>query len=215
MQERITVYPADVVLFEGILVFYPQIVREMFHMKLFVDTDSDVRLSRRGMYDMLHAPNSRYCHGLMIISGCSCSSARHEPRERSGADSHTVHNICQTCLWRVLPACKCDFPLLIFFFVLHLRHVLNFPCQTKKYADVIIPRGVDNMGECFCKHSWPQRTSSGMNGFFTGDLCLISGHQPHRAAHPGHTKWRHLQMAAGLPQRADFEAGHHRAKWPA
>lgn len=50
MEERITVYPADVVLFEGILVFYPQIVREMFHMKLFVDTDSDVRLSRRGTY---------------------------------------------------------------------------------------------------------------------------------------------------------------------
>uniref|UniRef100_H2VCF0 uridine/cytidine kinase n=1 Tax=Takifugu rubripes TaxID=31033 RepID=H2VCF0_TAKRU len=52
MEERITVYPADVVLFEGILVFYPQIVREMFHMKLFVDTDSDVRLSRRVLRDM-------------------------------------------------------------------------------------------------------------------------------------------------------------------
>lgn len=49
MEERITFYPADVVLFEGILVFYPQKVRDMFHMKLFVDTDSDVRLSRRGI----------------------------------------------------------------------------------------------------------------------------------------------------------------------
>ncbi len=49
LEDRITVYPADVVLFEGILVFYPQIVRDMFHMKLFVDTDSDVRLSRRGI----------------------------------------------------------------------------------------------------------------------------------------------------------------------
>ncbi|XP_038820755.1 uridine-cytidine kinase 1-like isoform X2 [Salvelinus namaycush] len=47
LQDRITVYPADVVLFEGILVFYSQEVRDMFHMKLFVDTDSDVRLSRR------------------------------------------------------------------------------------------------------------------------------------------------------------------------
>lgn len=52
-EERITVYPADVVLFEGILVFYPQKVRDMFHMKLFVDTDSDVRLSRRGIGDSL------------------------------------------------------------------------------------------------------------------------------------------------------------------
>lgn len=49
LDDRITVYPADVVLFEGILVFYPQKVRDMFHMKLFVDTDSDVRLSRRGI----------------------------------------------------------------------------------------------------------------------------------------------------------------------
>lgn len=49
LEDRITVYPADVVLFEGILVFYTQKVRDMFHMKLFVDTDSDVRLSRRGM----------------------------------------------------------------------------------------------------------------------------------------------------------------------
>ncbi|KAA8584418.1 hypothetical protein FQN60_008203 [Etheostoma spectabile] len=47
LEDRITVYPADVVLFEGILVFYPQKVRDMFQMKLFVDTDSDVRLSRR------------------------------------------------------------------------------------------------------------------------------------------------------------------------
>lgn len=48
LEKKITFYPADVVLFEGILVFYPQKVRDMFHMKLFVDTDSDVRLSRRG-----------------------------------------------------------------------------------------------------------------------------------------------------------------------
>ncbi|XP_057707573.1 uridine-cytidine kinase 1 isoform X2 [Corythoichthys intestinalis] len=52
LAERMTVYPADVVLLEGILVFYLQKVRDMFHMKLFVDTDSDVRLSRRVLRDM-------------------------------------------------------------------------------------------------------------------------------------------------------------------
>ena len=41
-------YPADVVLFEGILMFYSQEIRDLFHMKLFVDTDADTRLSRRG-----------------------------------------------------------------------------------------------------------------------------------------------------------------------
>ena len=43
-----TIYPADVLLFEGILVFYFPEIREVFHMKLFVDTDADTRLSRRG-----------------------------------------------------------------------------------------------------------------------------------------------------------------------
>ena len=46
----ITIYPADVVLFEGILVFYFPAIRDLFHMKLFVDTDSDTRLARRGKF---------------------------------------------------------------------------------------------------------------------------------------------------------------------
>lgn len=46
--EFVTIYPADVLLFEGILVFYFPEVRDIFHMKLFVDTDADTRLSRRG-----------------------------------------------------------------------------------------------------------------------------------------------------------------------
>lgn len=47
--EFVTVYPADVVLFEGILMFYSQEIRDLFQMKLFVDTDPDTRLSRRGV----------------------------------------------------------------------------------------------------------------------------------------------------------------------
>lgn len=45
--KRITIFPADVILFEGILTFYFPQVRDLFHMKLFVDTDSDTRLARR------------------------------------------------------------------------------------------------------------------------------------------------------------------------
>ncbi|XP_045878186.1 uridine-cytidine kinase 1 isoform X2 [Meles meles] len=52
LAETTVVYPADVVLFEGILVFYSQEVRDMFHLRLFVDTDSDVRLSRRVLRDV-------------------------------------------------------------------------------------------------------------------------------------------------------------------
>lgn len=47
-ENLMTIYPADVVLFEGILVFYFPAIRDLFHMKLFVDTDSDTRLARRG-----------------------------------------------------------------------------------------------------------------------------------------------------------------------
>ena len=44
----VTIHPADVVLLEGILVLYDAPVRDLMHMKLFVDTDSDTRLARRG-----------------------------------------------------------------------------------------------------------------------------------------------------------------------
>ena len=38
---------ADVVIIEGILVLHMQPVRQMLNMKVFVDTDDDVRLARR------------------------------------------------------------------------------------------------------------------------------------------------------------------------
>ena len=41
-----TIYPSDVVLVEGILVFYYVKMRNMFDLKLFVDTDADTRLAR-------------------------------------------------------------------------------------------------------------------------------------------------------------------------
>lgn len=50
--EFITVYPADVVLFEGILAFYFPEIRNLFDMKLFVDTDPDTRLSKRVIRDV-------------------------------------------------------------------------------------------------------------------------------------------------------------------
>lgn len=108
LEEKITFYPADVVLFEGILVFYPQKVRDMFHMKLFVDTDSDVRLSRRGTDIDLYFTCPQVSPQTIIVNifACPHSPARHEPRPRPGADSLTVHNVCQTGFWGVLPACK-------------------------------------------------------------------------------------------------------------
>ncbi|XP_005990701.1 uridine-cytidine kinase 1 [Latimeria chalumnae] len=95
LPEMMTVYPADVVLFEGILIFYMQEIRDMFHLKLFVDTDSDVRLSRRVLRDM-----------------------------KRGRELEQILTQYTTF---VKPAFE------------------EFCLPTKKYADVIIPRGVDNM----------------------------------------------------------------------
>ncbi|XP_009475354.1 PREDICTED: uridine-cytidine kinase 1 [Nipponia nippon] len=95
LAETTVVYPADVVLFEGILVFYNQDIRDMFHLRLFVDTDSDVRLSRRVLRDM-----------------------------KRGRDLEQILSQYTTF---VKPAFE------------------EFCLPTKKYADVIIPRGVDNM----------------------------------------------------------------------
>jgi len=93
--EWVTIYPADVLLFEGILVFYFAEIRDFFHMKLFVDTDADTRLSRRVLRDI---------------------------RER-GRDLEQVLTQYTTL---VKPAFE------------------EFCLPTKKFADVIIPRGADN-----------------------------------------------------------------------
>ncbi|XP_056379574.1 uridine-cytidine kinase 2 [Hyla sarda] len=95
-EESVTVYPADVILFEGILAFYVQDIRDMFQMKLFVDTDADTRLSRRVLRDI----NER------------------------GRD---LEQVLSQYIKFVKPAFE------------------EFCLPTKKYADVIIPRGADNL----------------------------------------------------------------------
>ncbi|XP_066547908.1 uridine-cytidine kinase 2-A isoform X2 [Amia ocellicauda] len=95
-EESVTVYPADVVLFEGILMFYSQEIRDLFQMKLFVDTDADTRLSRRVLRDI----------------------------SERGRD---LEQVLTQYITFVKPAFE------------------EFCLPTKKYADVIIPRGADNL----------------------------------------------------------------------
>lgn len=49
-----TVHPTPIVLVEGILVFVDAALRERLDMKLFVDTDADIRIFRRVRRDMEH-----------------------------------------------------------------------------------------------------------------------------------------------------------------
>lgn len=41
---------ADVVIVEGILNFYSAALRDLYNLKIFVDTDADTRLVRRSTY---------------------------------------------------------------------------------------------------------------------------------------------------------------------
>ncbi|XP_029469949.1 uridine-cytidine kinase 1 [Rhinatrema bivittatum] len=126
LAETTMVYPADVLLFEGILVFYNQEIRDMFQLKLFVDTDSDVRLSRRVLRDM-----------------------------RRGRDLEQILTQYTTF---VKPAFE------------------EFCLPTKKYADVIIPRGVDNMVaiNLIVQH---------IQDILSGDICKWQ-----RSAQNGHSR---------------------------
>jgi uridine-cytidine kinase 1-like 1 len=40
-------YGANVIILEGILIFYPKQLLDMIDMKVFIDTDPDIRLARR------------------------------------------------------------------------------------------------------------------------------------------------------------------------
>ncbi|VDD87033.1 unnamed protein product [Enterobius vermicularis] len=51
LDEHFTVEPADVIIVEGILIFYDHKLRDLFDMKIFVDADSDDRLARRVQRD--------------------------------------------------------------------------------------------------------------------------------------------------------------------
>ncbi|TKW29889.1 hypothetical protein SEVIR_3G424700v4 [Setaria viridis] len=89
------VNPSDVIILEGILVFHDSRLRDLMNMKIFVDTDADVRLTRRIRRDTIE----------------------------KGRDIKTVLDQYSKF---VKPAFE------------------DFILPTKKYADIIIPRGGDN-----------------------------------------------------------------------
>eukprot|EP00761_Pharyngomonas_kirbyi_P012198 gb/GECH01012225.1/.p1 GENE.gb/GECH01012225.1/~~gb/GECH01012225.1/.p1 ORF type:complete len:253 (+),score=56.94 gb/GECH01012225.1/:1-759(+) len=61
--ETSPVYGADIIIFEGILVFYASRVLDLFDLKIFVDTDADTRLVRRIRRDI--ADRGRDLEGVL------------------------------------------------------------------------------------------------------------------------------------------------------
>ncbi len=52
MDESVTVTPSQVIIVDGILIFEHKELRDLMDMKIFVDTDGDVRLARRILRDV-------------------------------------------------------------------------------------------------------------------------------------------------------------------
>eukprot|EP01087_Luapelamoeba_hula_P009011 TRINITY_DN2295_c0_g1_i1.p1 TRINITY_DN2295_c0_g1~~TRINITY_DN2295_c0_g1_i1.p1 ORF type:complete len:261 (+),score=53.25 TRINITY_DN2295_c0_g1_i1:209-991(+) len=96
LDETKEIYGADIIILEGILVFYPKELRDLFDMKIFVDADADTRLARRVIRDINH--RGRDVMGVL---------RQYEKFVKPSFDEY-----------------------------------IN---PTKKYADVIVPRGADNV----------------------------------------------------------------------
>ena len=56
--ERVTVKPSKVKIIDGILIFENQELRDLMDIKVFVDTDADVRLARRILRDVCNRGRS-------------------------------------------------------------------------------------------------------------------------------------------------------------
>ena len=50
--ERVEIFPTKVIIVEGILIFQNPTLRDMFDIKIFVETDADVRILRRALRDV-------------------------------------------------------------------------------------------------------------------------------------------------------------------
>lgn len=62
-KNKVNIYGANVVIFEGIMSFAYRSVLDLMDMKIFVDTDSDIRLARRLQRDILE--RGRDIHGVL------------------------------------------------------------------------------------------------------------------------------------------------------
>ncbi len=62
-EESLTITPKKIILVDGILIFYEKELRKLMNIKLFVDTDDDVRLLRRLRRDITE--RSRSIEGVL------------------------------------------------------------------------------------------------------------------------------------------------------
>lgn len=109
-----TMYGANVIIFEGILTFHSAEVLDMLDMKIFVDTDSDIRLARR---------LKRFVIAQSIRSSMNLIPNVFRDISQRGRDLEGVLKQYSTM---VKPSYS------------------NYIAPTMAHADIIVPRGGDN-----------------------------------------------------------------------
>ena len=97
--KTVSMYGANVIIFEGILAFHMEEIRDILDMEIFVETDSDVRLARRLKRDI--SMRGRDIHGVRKILRAAefyCKqifegdAAVREPREACVRQLHCAYH---------------------------------------------------------------------------------------------------------------------------
>ncbi|KAF6161438.1 hypothetical protein GIB67_009317 [Kingdonia uniflora] len=167
---------SDVIILEGILVFHDQRVRNLMNMKIFVDTDADVRLARRIRRDTVergrdvnsvleqasrylywHKSNTIEAHfyfaqlqfygSILLCAAPFVSFHKEALRTFFFSYGFNLSHVCylKTLGLNILSFTGQNISLLIVQYAKFVKPAFDdFVLPSKKYADVIIPRGGDN-----------------------------------------------------------------------
>lgn len=105
-EETREILPTKVIIVEGILIFQNPTLRDMFDIKIFVETDADVRILRRALRDVEErGPDAPICchpiphHGkahARAVCGAKPQICRHHrlggwPQSGGSGDDHAAH----------------------------------------------------------------------------------------------------------------------------
>ena len=133
---------ADVILFDGILAFYESGVRELLDLKIFVDADADLRLARRLRRDIVQ-------RGRQVLQARFSLLFNMEPAADVAAPFSCDH-LALLLRRAVYTNCCTHVDVEIWAQVLDQYERTVKPSfdsyiqPTKRYADIIIPRGAEN-----------------------------------------------------------------------
>lgn len=130
--------PADVIIIEGILVLHMEGVRDLLNMKIFVDTDDDVRLARRwkgwGICRLGTASRG--------AAGCGCgASLRGASPPQSEHTGEKDPPLCNACRIQRDVSCRGrDVAGVLHQYTRFVKPAFQqFVAPSRKHADIIVP----------------------------------------------------------------------------